>query len=486
MRSYAYGGDSLSYSELERIVSACDRFEHAWRQGEGPRIETFLTDGDIHDALLERLVLIELDFRRAAGETPSCDEYRARFAGSPNVIEAVFAAGPIRSEGSDTDSELEFSLRPIPNAASRTEPDPANAALEAPDPVTPTELASFQSTKSLNRTPSVAVREDAEDSSRDSPAAAHADPTNIGRYTVVRRLGSGGFGTVYLASDGDLNRTVAIKVPHSQAFGSTRQVEEFLNEARMAAQFRHPAIVAVYDVGREQDGRIYIVLEYVDGLTLSEILKNGDYSLDRVVDILARVAEAVHHAHKRGLVHRDLKPANILVDSEGNPRVADFGLAIHDDVQRLRSGEVAGTAPYMSPEQVQGETHRLDGRTDVWALGVTLYRVLTGRRPFSGNLHELIDEIRYRDPKPPRQISDAAPKELERICLKCLSKRMTDRYSSALDLAEDLRSWISKSRSPALATAPGVPPARPHARPERTRCAGPVHVSEPKGLPRHL
>ena len=321
------------------------------------------------------------------------------------------------------------------------------------------------------------VREDAGDSIPDRPAVAAVDPTNIGRYSVIRRLGSGGFGTVYLARDGDLNRTVAIKVPHRQAFGSARQVDEFLNEARMAAQFRHPSIIAVYDVGREPDGGIYIVLEYVDGLSLSEILKNGDYSLERLIDILATVAEAVHHAHKRGLVHRDLKPANILVDSEGNPRVADFGLAIRDDVHRLRSGEVAGTAPYMSPEQVQGETHRLDGRTDVWALGVTLYRILTGRRPFSGNLVELIDEIRYRDPKPPRQINDVAPKELERICLKCLSKRMIDRYSSALDLAEDLRAWINKSRAPVATAAvvAGRPPLYPEAH------AGPVRIG-PKGL----
>ena len=111
MRSYAYGGDSLSYSQLERIVSACDRFEHSWRRGDGPRIENFLTDADIHDALLERLLLIELDFRRAAGESPSPEEYRARFAGSPHVIEAVFAAEPIRNEGSGTDSERDFSRR---------------------------------------------------------------------------------------------------------------------------------------------------------------------------------------------------------------------------------------------------------------------------------------------------------------------------------------------------------------------------------------
>ena len=450
VRSYAYGGDSLSYSQLERIVSACDRFEESWRRGEGPRIEDFLTEPDVHDALLERLLLIELDFRRGAGESPTPDEYRARFAGDLNVVGAVFAAEPLRSDGSDTDSDRDSFLGPCQDGSTLTEPDTSNAALLPSDGEPKTEHASYQSTKSFNRTPSEAPGDDAHDSGPGSPAAAGADPTNIGRYTVLRRLGSGGFGTVYLAHDADLNRTVAIKIPHQQSFGSNRQAIEFLNEARVSVQVQHPGIVSVYDVGREQDGSIFIVLEYVDGLSLSEILKRGDYSIERLVDILARVAEAVHHAHKCGLVHRDLKPSNILLDAAGNPHVADFGLAVRDDVHRFRAGEVAGTAPYMAPEQVRGETHRLDGRTDVWALGVTLYRVLTGRRPFSGSLDELIDEIRYREPKPPRQIIDTVPKELERICLKCLSKRMTDRYSSALDLAEDLRAWSSKPHSPVL------------------------------------
>ena len=174
------------------------------------------------------------------------------------------------------------------------------------------------------------------------------------------------------------------------------------------------------------------------------------------MDLLARVAEAVHPAHKQGLVHRDLKPANILVDVDGKPHVADFGLAVDEDSQLKRKGEVAGTIPYMAPEQVQGETHRLDGRTDVWALGVILYSILTGRNPFSGGMYELLDAIRYHEPKPPRQIKDTIPKELERICLKCMSKRMTDRYATALDLAEDLRLWMAETQIPAKALGPAA------------------------------
>jgi formylglycine-generating enzyme required for sulfatase activity len=282
------------------------------------------------------------------------------------------------------------------------------------------------------------------------------DPSRFGRYVVRGRLGEGGFGRVYLAWDEDLKRTVAIKVPRAGGFSSSARVERFLNEARLAAQLRHPGIVSVYDVGREGDGTIYVVLEHVGGRPLSAVLSAGDFPLKRAIDLLAKVADALHCAHRHGLVHRDLNPNNILLDLEGSPRVADFGLAIHEDSQALHLGEVAGTAPYMAPEQVRGETHRLDGRTDIWALGVILYLVLTGRKPFAGEINQLWDEIRERDPKPPRQINDSAPKELERICLKCLSKRMTDRYNSALDLADDLRHFqkTEARAEPAEAAAP--------------------------------
>ena len=158
------------------------------------------------------------------------------------------------------------------------------------------------------------------------------------------------------------------------------------------------------------------------------------------------MAEALHYAHTKGFVHRDIKPANILIDRQGQPHVADFGLALHETTQPGRSGEMAGTVPYMAPEQVRGEAHRLDGRTDVWALGVILYELLARRRPFGGSggdREQVFEEIVYREAKPPREIDAAVPRELERICSKCLSKRMADRYLSAADLAEDLRNWLT-------------------------------------------
>ena len=156
------------------------------------------------------------------------------------------------------------------------------------------------------------------------------------------------------------------------------------------------------------------------------------------------MAEAASVAHHAGFVHRDLKPNNILIDKESRPHVVDFGLAIHESIQSDRRGESAGTPGYMSPEQVRGETHRLDGRSDLWSAGVILYEMLTGRCPFAGaTVDELFDEIKYREPRPPRQIAPHIPAELERICLKCLSKNTRERYTTGGDLASDLRAWLA-------------------------------------------
>jgi len=433
---------SSSATHAEGIDRLCDQFEAAWQAGEQPRIEDYLRDVGEKDrtALLCELLVVELDLRARGGERPSRDAYSERFPSGAKAVEAAFGI-----HGSPDVPALEGGPEPArallaePASASATEPQP-DGMTASPSPVPPREAGAGHALPC-----SV------------SPKRAVTDPTSIGRYSVRGRLGEGGFGRVFLAWDEDLKRTVAIKVPGQELFSSADHVELFLNEARLAARLRHPAIVAVHDVGRQPDGSVYIVLEYVDGRRLSDILNAGDSSIEYLIRLLARVADAAHYAHKHGLVHRDLKPTNILVDSEGNPRVTDFGLAVHEDIQRLRWGEVAGTIPYMAPEQVRGETHRLDGRTDVWALGVILYRILTGRKPFAGARNELLDEICYRDPKPPRQINDAIPKELERICLKCLSKRMTDRYNSALDLADDLRHFQNRE-APAESAGKVNPP----------------------------
>jgi serine/threonine protein kinase len=181
-------------------------------------------------------------------------------------------------------------------------------------------------------------------------------------------------------------------------------------------------------------------MEFIEGRSLAHELSKGPLPLRRTIEIAADVAEAVHCVHENNLVHRDLKPANVLLDCDGRPHVTDFGLALHEDVQSEFVGDISGTLPYMAPEQVRGEAHRLDGRSDIWAIGVMLYEMLTGRRPFRGNTaNEVFDEILWRAPKPPRQINDQIPEEVEAICLKCLAKDVDDRYTSAASLVDDLR-----------------------------------------------
>lgn len=264
-------------------------------------------------------------------------------------------------------------------------------------------------------------------------------PTSFGRYRVDGLLGRGGFGNVYLCYDTQLHRKVAIKVPQTNRLCAAEDVDQFVREARRLAQLKHPGIVAVYDV--VEDTQCYIVSDYVDGINLWTWLKDHRPSWETTARIVAAVADALAYAHLQRIVHRDVKPSNILLNRDGHPILVDFGLALsHEEAFEAPRYQTLGTPPYMSPEQARGEGHRVDGRTDIYSLGTVLYVMLCGRLPFrSDDPVELLRQIRDDEPQPPRQLAPNIPRELERICLKAMAKRIRNRYGTAGDFADELR-----------------------------------------------
>lgn len=333
------------------------------------------------------------------------------------------------------------------------------ALLQAPDP-----LQSIANAEALDLSFSVAATKSRAKSEsnigrayRDvrTPAAGNL-PVRIDRYFVVRKLGQGGFAEVFLAKDPERNQLVAIKTPRTDKLSTREQRDSFLREARTVATLDHPHIVPMFDCRELPDGRCIVVMKYIEGETLHSAMKKGRFKSWETAELVACVADALHHAHAKGIWHRDVTPANILLDREGRPHLTDFGLALHKHQQAADPFPYAGTARYMPPEQKQGDSKRLDGRADVWSLGVVLYELLTRERPFREASPGKSDaEGQESSHRPLLSVAPTTPPELARICDRCLRHDVSQRYETAADLAADLRAFVRRPSRWQVALATG-------------------------------
>lgn len=315
-----------------------------------------------------------------------------------------------------------------------------------------------------------------------APVGARASAVTIPGYEILQELGRGGMGVIYKARQQAPRRLVALKMILAGEHASAEQLARFHAEAGAVARLQHPNIVQIHEV-REHNGRPYLTLEYVDGGSLAQYLKDNKPRPRQAAALLEQVARAVHYAHQRGIVHRDLKPANILLAARGEatvaannvrpqasdfvPKIADFGLAKQLEGMTsmapgggpvTQSGAILGTPQYMAPEQVKGKSKAIGPATDVYALGAILYELLTSQPPFQGTeTLDLLMRVATDEPRPPRQLKPNVPRDLDTICLKCLRKEPDKRYPSAQALADDLRAFLD-----------GEPiSARPHGAAER-------------------
>jgi serine/threonine-protein kinase len=301
----------------------------------------------------------------------------------------------------------------------------------------------------------------------------------FGDYELIDVLGRGGMAVVYLARQISLDRLVALKTVSPALAADAHGRERFRREARAVAQVEHPRIVSIHDVGTSA-GAMYYTMDYIAGADLGRAMRERAIPVRDAASLVQKVAEAVDHAHQRGVLHRDLKPGNILLDDANEPHVTDFGIALEMEgaAGLTLTGDVMGTPPYMAPEVLAGGPGKSAVASEVYALGAILYHLLTGRTPFvGGSPSEILHLVQTVQPPSPRVLNSAVPRDLETICLKCLEKEPKSRYQTAAALADDLRRFLAGEEILGRRTPPrssrqmGAPPPRASGRGRAPRAA---------------
>ena len=435
----------------QRRADLIDRFEDAWNAGERPDLTKFLPeDDDQRRQVLTELAAVELELRLKAGQRARVEEYLARFpevsvepAFVRGLVAAEFAvrrlAEPVLSPADYFERFPQFQPALTSVFHEQTWPSTRRTRRSAcPNCQRPVELADDGSTQACphcDSTLSVQHHGAAPPSARGAEVAVGS---SLGDFQLLEEVGAGNFGSVYKAHDRKLDRTVALKIPRGDWLHSREAVDAFLHEAQHVARLTHPGIVRLYQFG--EDDCCYVVYEFIEGTSLRAEMRHKPFSPRETARLLTDVAAALDYAHQEGIFHRDIKPENILLDRDGRPYLADFGIAVRADELAHQQGWLAGTYPYMSPEVLRGEGHRIDARSDIYSLGIVMYEMLSGRRPFAADTREeLIEQILHAEPTPLDLSGDSVMLECARICRKAMARRAADRYTTAGHMAEDLR-----------------------------------------------
>jgi serine/threonine protein kinase len=433
-------GDCLRRPALIEMVKI--DLERRWQQGQRAKLEGYLKalpELGALDRLPADLLLAEYESRRQCGAPADLAEFARRF--------------PRQAD------ELRRLVEQTPDEAARATRQPGHESTRPGD---------HEADAGGSAWPALPVAQPAGRVTPDIPTPVSGWPARrptplpkrLGRYRIVRELGRGAMGTVYLAQDPQLDRLVAIKVPQFTATDGPEVRQRFLSEARAAATIEHPNVCPVYDVG-EIDGIPYLTMAYLQGQPLARLLERPTPLPERQVAVLVRqLALALQSAHQRGIIHRDLKPSNIMINQRGEPVILDFGLArrLSQEARLTQSGQPLGTPAYMSPEQVAGAVRAMGPGCDIYALGVILYQLLTGRLPFEGPMAEVLGQIVTRQPEPPSKHRPDLDPRLEAICLKALSKGIADRHASMQDLGAALADYLLGDHPPAVLRIEPNPP----------------------------